>query len=251
MQRYFKDGFDFEWRVFDYPDEIILDASKFFKPRNFGEDIGRIIKSISRSKSHRKFPKTPIARNLYFGVVKQLKELGIKTSSLRLFSFLRTDVDRYYGTDALFYLSPSCGCECVVTIDAYLINPIDLTSLRDYWIESSEEPVYSELMFQRDLFAHKRIFSEHAGFHGPEYLWKRWILSKEYKELWERDYIPAIPDEMVDRPMMRPENHLLLAPYHLEKKWRREAFIKLVANEFYKQIFPKNKSAGEKSLLII
>jgi hypothetical protein len=240
MQFNFRNGHDYERAIFGDPEEVISGSLRI--PSGFREDVGRIIKSISRSKPHEKFPRTPMAKSLYFGVRKHLGTLGIGASGLRLFSLRGTDADRYYETDALFYLPPSCGYECVVTIDARLIGPTLLTQLRDYWIESSERLVYSETMFQGDLFAHNRILSEYLNSREEQEsvesngLRSPWILSPEYKKLWERGYLPAIPEEMIDRPTMRPENHLILPPYYLENSWRRKAFSRLVAIEFRKQI---------------
>lgn len=239
MPLHFRDGYDFERRVFGLPDRIILESLGTFKPTNFRDDVSRIIKSFSRGKSHERFPRTSIAETLYFGVRKSLGILGVKTNGLRLFSLLGTDADRYYETDALFYLPPSCGCECIVTIDAWLIGTVSLMQLRDYWIESSGDLVYSEVRFQGDLFAHSRILAEYLKGSTQSDRLRSWAFSSEYKNLWERGYLPTVPDRMVDRPVMRPENHLILTPHHLEK-WGRESFVQLVATELWKQICIQN-----------
>ncbi|HEY4479870.1 MAG TPA: hypothetical protein VJB58_00145 [Candidatus Paceibacterota bacterium] len=229
----FGDGESFERALFGEPEEIILELG-LSKPRGFTEDVSRIIRHLSRSKTHRRCPKTHVAKAMYLGVKKELALLGVSTSGLRLFSLIGTNADKYYETDALFYLPYCRGYESVVvTIDARWINPELFERLRDYWIESSEGLVYSELNLQGDLFAHSRIFFEHS-VKNPEC--GRWILSREYKALWERGYLPAVPKEMIDRPVMRPENHLTLTQYHLEKPWRRKAFTRLVACELWKQI---------------
>ncbi len=248
MRLNFKDGPDFEQALFGDPVEEVLSGS-VRSPTGFNEDVKRIIKSISRSKPHERFPRTVFSRGLFFGVKKNLMKLGIKANDLRLFSLRGTDADRYYETDALCYLPPSCGYECVVTIDARLIGLPELCMMREYWIKSSEEPVYSEARFQGDLFAHNRIFDEYLGSgrerNLPPDLRGAWILSSGYKQLWERGYIPAIPDKMIDRPMMRPQNHLILTLYHLQDMQRRKAFARLVAIEFFKQIFPEKAKTGE------
>ncbi len=236
--QYFKDGESFERILFGEPERIVLELGSF-KPISFSEDLGRIIRHLSRSKSHRKYPKTQIAKSLYFGVKKELASCGVSTSGLRLLSLVGSHADRYYETDALFYL-PLGGYEsAVVTVDARWINPILFHALRDYWIESSRGLVYSELNLQKDLFAHNRIFDEH---HKRSMSHERWILSGAYKSLWEGGYLPAIPEEMVDRPTVRPKNHLLLTQYHVEEHWRRKAFTRFIATELFEQIKTKTSS---------
>jgi hypothetical protein len=120
--------------------------------------------------------------------------------------------------------------------------------LREYWVDALEGHVYSEETFQTDLFAHNRVLSEYLSSKDKSG-GQNWVLSKEYKNLWMSGYIPPIPDEMIDRPMMKPENHLIFTPYHLKSKSRKNAFAREVALELWRQIFPDKTKAEYPSYL--
>jgi len=239
-----------------YEESIFARSNVFLpqirKPRGFRDDVRRIIKSITRGRSQERFPRTPVARDLYFRTKKLIEQSGIQAKGLRLFSLLGTDADDYYETDGLFYLPSSCGCECVVTVDARLIGNRSLSVLRNYWIQSSTTLHYSEERFQTDLFRHNRIYREKRALakikktvfpeswpmHGES-------LMDEYKKLWSEGYLAPVHEEMVDRPIVRPENHLILTPRHLHSARMRQLFARQVAIEFWKQVFRDRVETGD------
>ena len=243
QKKNFKSGHEFEEFLFGLPNPKILKEVGSFGPNSFDEDVGELIRDILKNYPQEGFPKTKFSERLFLSVKKILQINGINVQDLKILSLIGTVADIYYETDSVFYLPPSSGLECVVTLDAWLV---ELDSLREYWIESSEKSVYEEADFQKDLFAHNRILAERSSvqkklrklepkknnskdWHIP------WVLSREYKRLWERAYLPSIPVGVVDRPMMKPENHLLVTPYHIANTGREEILAKQIADVFLKQ----------------
>lgn len=231
-------GYAFENSLFGLPNERVLQMVGQYKPVCFRQDVGRLVRKILQDEPQEGSPKTSFAECLYTLTAKYLNQMGVETAGLKILSLLGTNADRYYETDCSLYLPESSGYECVVTIDAHFIPLHIISRLRDFWMGVSELANYSEDLFQTNLFRHNRIFDEYFRTHDEKerrYQEGSWILSDSYKKLWRSEHMPYVPPEMVDRPILKPDNHLLLTPYHLARE-TRSAFAYLVAIKFWNQI---------------
>lgn len=204
---YYRNGFDFEIALFGKDSSKRVASQKPWRYTNFSEEVLLAIKNrISDC------PDTRIAKSLYSAVFRDLSSFGVDPSGMIFVTTLDTVIDVNHYTDAFFYL-PSLPSR-LVTIDAFNINEDLLQRLKDFWIDSSKEKVYSFANFQTDIFSYK---------DGMK------IATKNGRTISQN------VDYRVLSKFWRPENHFVITPYNVSNYRRRREFAFMIARYFYKE----------------
>lgn len=153
-------------------------------------------------------PATRVGEILFHSVKSKLDKAKVDTSGLVLVNSVGGGIDYHHQTDAFFFL-PSVAS--VVTIDLFNADSDFCEFLRDCWdFESCCS--YGESEFQSHLYSYKK---NRGGDGSP---WTNMVFGGLGED-------PLHP---------RPENHLILTPYHTEFRENRERFCRLVAEYFTK-----------------
>jgi hypothetical protein len=210
----------------------------------FSEFVRRIVSAVVGTGV--KFPDTSLAKSLHYNVQACLQKAGIPTDQFYLCASVGSNADIYYFTDALFYISPRCGGECVASIDAFHTKYVEM--LREFWIEVSASEVFTEEEFQSCLFRHKMIVAQYRKEREKERdknkkkinleeernAFDLWIRSEEYKGAWISDQVSWSVNDP-DRPNQRPKNHFLVTQWHLPPH-RLKGLAKEIATSLSKQV---------------
>lgn len=208
--RTYRNGRDFEDAVFGcQSDDAAFEARRKQRTR-FGVEARAFL-----TQSKITCPDTKIGRALFRQVERELIRLGVSPDGLIFLPTINTTLDFSHGTDALFFL-PSLP-ECLVTVDAFNINPEIFLTLRESWIDSFNGKIYSDLELQSHLF-----------------LFKRGMLVCVRNGMTLEPFLKP-PDFRFFADYGRAENHFVLTPYHTGSYRERRGFAKMVAGYFAKE----------------
>lgn len=226
-----RSGQDYELEIFDHAssgqisEEVLAEIGE-----NFSESAENLIDGSKMIHPNRR-----VGKSLYRLVQNRLKKVGIDPGGLRFLDALDTSLDWFHFSDGLFYLPSIPGRPgLVVTIDAFNIETKRLTHLRDLWWFEYKGDNYSSLNLQTDLFQYK------DGL-------KMWKKMTEQAAEFEFDLVLADDDFRKLAIKGRPENHLVITPYHTEKSESRRVFAQMVANYLIKAYNEDKENLAQQS----
>lgn len=212
---YFATGPDLEEAMFG-PRDKVPDLSEFpgESPEEFKQMFAHEISSVILG-STVPYPHADLGRAVYFEIKEQLILKGINPEGLLFISSLDTKADYYYYTDGILYL-PSLH-PYVVTIDLFNLPTQSLKINLDMWVDSCKSEVYNEIHLQSDLYNYKKG-------------WKKWMKANRDKDLGiKRTHVKDFREYNTGN-RIRPENHFIVTPYHLE---HLKDFAETIAQYFY------------------
>ncbi|MEK7669414.1 MAG: hypothetical protein AAB350_02370 [Patescibacteria group bacterium] len=223
----YRSGHDLEDAIFgrhSSGEELI---AKFWGQRpDFDKDVKRLI-----MEGFDRHPDTPIGRSLFLLVEKWLSLIGVNPKGLVFLSAIDTKVDLRHFADGVFFL-PSIPT-FPITVDAFNIDWKELLFLRDSWIDSFEETIYTISDFQSDLFRYK------VGF-------ARW--KKDAKMLLAEKVILPLPADFRNYTAYgRPENHFVLTPTNIGTHEHRREFARMVARYLASKVFGQKRKTAQQS----
>jgi|GEM_PF-4305505 len=201
---------------------------------NFDADIREILEDPDLPR-YPEEPEATFGRAIYFHVQGYMLQWKLSTEYLLWHSGIGKKADLFHEADGTLFAWIN-GRPIFVTLDAFDLHHETFKALRDYWIDVSNGD-YTWRKLQNDLFRLKRIFSEkrnHLKASGlsdsatmNEIDW--WLLSPEFKEMWESGYVVKVPRYFIQRPTYRTENQVIIVPSMTKNHSERRFLAKMLA----------------------
>jgi len=204
---------------------------------DFDADIRKILEDPNLPRCPEE-PEAYLGRVMYSHLQKSMRSLGLPTEHLLWFSCVGTKADLFYETDGAVFTWIN-DRPILISLDAFNFGGKNFEKLKSYWIDVSQESSYHWRDLQNDLFRFKRIFAEKRnqlvafGYSDKDALYvinNWWLLSLDFKNLWESGYRAKVPDYFIERPIGRPLNHVIITPTQVKSRGDRRFLAKMLAN---------------------